>query len=340
MSLDYLPTADLETLRLRARVLALIRRFFDERGYFEVDTPLLSHDQVIDTNIEPLVVSQAFGGQDLYLQTSPEFAMKRLLVAGMGSIYQLGKVFRRAERGNRHNPEFTMVEWYGVGTDHHFQMDLTEALVRDVADDSPWLTLSKTPFRRTSYVEAFQKHLKINVFASSNAELAAIARENQIDIPASQAAEDRDGWLNLLVSELIEPHLGFEMPEFLYDYPASQAALAQIHSRSPCNTSDQKTDPQNLVPFEVSERFELYIRGLELCNGYHELADPKELRARILKEWRTREGHPPVKSRLLSAMEMGLPPCAGVALGVDRLIMIIAGKATIDEVIPFPIERC
>jgi lysyl-tRNA synthetase class 2 len=328
VSLDFLPTADLATLRLRARILAQIRQFFDQRGYLEVDTPLLSHDQVIDANLEPLVVLKAHAGQDLFLQTSPEFAMKRLLVAGLGSIYQLGKVFRRAERGQRHNPEFTMAEWYGVGSDHFEQMRLTEDLVRKVAADSQAIQLADTPFRRTTYAEAFQRHVGIDVFAQSTIELARIAAEHGVDIPAGMSDEDRDGWLNLLIAMLVEPHLGSPAPEFLYDYPASQAALACIRRGQP---------PQS---YDTAERFELYIDGIELCNGYHELADPTELRARIQKEWTSREGLPPIGSRLLRAMEAGLPACSGVALGVDRLIMIVAGKHTIDEVIPFPVERC
>jgi lysyl-tRNA synthetase class 2 len=328
VSLDFLPTADLATLRLRASILAQIRQFFDQHGYLEVDTPLLSHDQVIDANLEPLVVRNAHAGQDLYLQTSPEFAMKRLLVAGLGSIYQLGKVFRRAERGQRHNPEFTMAEWYGLGTDHHQQMDLTEALVRGIADQNSAAALAKTPFRRTTYAEAFQKFLGIDVFACPTSQLAQIAAKRQVDVPLSLEADDRDGWLNLLLAFLIEPHLGCDIPEFLIDYPPTQAALAQIRAGQ---------SPQSHA---VAERFELYIRGIELCNGYHELADADELRSRIRQEWISRDGIPPVGSRLLRAMEAGLPPCSGVALGVDRLIMIVAGKQTIDEVIPFPVERC
>lgn len=321
--MDFLPTADLETLRLRARVLAAIRRFFDERGYFEVDTPLLSQDRVIDANLEPFVIPQAFHGQDLFLQTSPEFAMKRLLVAGARAIYQLDKVFRRGERGVRHNPEFTMAEWYAVETDHHEQMNVTEALVRAVFSLSPRRQLPVGPFLRTSYAEAFQRHLGIDVFAAETAQLAEFARRGCRSVPETLDPADRDGWLNILLAELIEPHLGKSTPEFLFDYPPSQAALACVRPGPPA----------------VAERFELYSDGIELCNGYHELADPEELRERIRHEWTTREGEPPVSSRLLQAMEMGLPPCAGVALGVDRLVMLVAGKRNLNEVIAFPIER-
>lgn len=321
---DFLPTADLETLRFRARVLAAIRHFFDLRDHYEVDTPLLSQDRVIDSNIEPFIIPQAMGGSDLFLQTSPEFAMKRLLVAGAQAIYQLDKVFRRHERGQRHNPEFTMVEWYAVGTDHHQQMEFTEQLVRSVFEISPVRQLPPTPFRRTTYQAAFQRQLGVDVFHLKGTELRELARQHGVSIPESQDLEDWDGWLNLLLADLIEPHLGCDGPEFLYDYPASQAALARVRPGPPA----------------VAERFELYLDGIELCNGYHELADTEELRGRIRQTWTTRTGAPPVSSRLLHAMEAGLPPCSGVALGVDRLVMLAAGKTRLDEVIAFPIERC
>ena len=324
MSLDFLPTAELETLRFRARVLAAIRQFFDLRGYFEVDTPLLSQDCVIDANLEAFVIPNAHQGHDLFLQTSPEFAMKRLLVAGADAIYQLGKVFRRGERGARHNPEFTMVEWYAVATDHHGQMQVTEDLVRCVFNLSAVRTLPPQSFHRTTYAEAFQRQVGIDVFGTETERLAQVARERGVGIPESLERDDRDGWLNLLLAELIEPHLGRAGPEYLLDYPASQAALAIVRSGPPA----------------IAERFELYLDGIELCNGYHELADPEELRSRILREWTTRAGDPPVSSRLLQAMEMGLPPCSGVALGVDRLVMLAAGKPRLDDVIAFPVERC
>ena len=324
MTPDFLPTANLETLRFRARVLAAIRRFLDLRDHFEVDTPLLSQDQVIDSNIEPFVIPRAINGRDLYLQTSAEFAMKRLLVAGAQAIYQLDKVFRRGERGERHNPEFTMVEWYAVDTDHHQQMQCTEELVRYVFQLSPVRQLPAEPFRRSTYQDAFQRQLGIDVLSSATAALIDVARQRGINCPVTLADDDRDGWLNLLLAELIEPHLGREVPEFLFDYPASQAALARVRPGSP----------------PVAERFELYLDGIELCNGYHELADPEELRERIRHAWTTRVGDPPVSSRLLQAMENGLPPCSGVAMGVDRLVMLAAGKTRLDEVIAFPIERC
>lgn len=340
-SRDYLPTAKLETLQFRARMLATARRFFDERGYWEVETPLLSHDGVIDSHLEPFVTHDAVG-EPLYLQTSPEFGMKRLLVAGAEAIYQLGRVFRRGERGRLHNPEFTMIEWYKVGDDHHAQMQVVEELVRTLCRAggrqpsehsgrlpvvSGQLSLVSDPFLRTSYRRAFERDIGVDVTKSSVHELADLARAKSVSIPESLSVDDRDGWLNLLLAELVEPNLGRGRPEFVYDYPASQAALACIRHEDP----------------PVAERFELYIEGIEICNGYHELIDPAELRARMQDESarRVAAGLPeiPKSNRLLAAMEQGLPACSGVALGFDRLAMLIAGLDTVADVIAFPIDR-
>jgi lysyl-tRNA synthetase class 2 len=329
---DYLPTADLAVLQLRARLLTAVRRFFDERGYFEVDTPLLSHDRVVDPHLEPFSV--AGPGVPLYLQTSPEFAMKRLLAAGARAIYQAGHVFRAGELGQRHNPEFTMIEWYRVGDTHLAQMQVVEDLVvavfRAAAETTghPAFPLNPTvPFLRTTYRQAFRRHIGRDVIVMQTHELAVLARERGVSIPPSLDPADRDGWLNLLLAELVETRLGQERPEFVYDYPASQAALAIIRPEDP----------------PVAERFELYIDGVELCNGYHELTDPAELRRRIAVESQRRVATGlaplPVSNRLLAAMEAGLPPCSGVALGFDRLVMLAAGNSSVAEVIPFDFER-
>ena len=321
--MDFWPTATLTTLRNRARFLGAIREFFDRHGYWEVDTPLLSHDQVIDANLEPLVVADGWRGHPLYLQTSPEFAMKRLLVAGATAIYQLGKVFRKDERGSRHNPEFTMLEWYRVGDDHHQQMSVTEALVRQMFRRFSEVPLSDSPFLRTSYQTAFERVGVDEIHTKSVSDLADFARNRGLIPPPGLDTTDRDGWLNWLIAELVEPSLGQDRPEFVYDYPASQAALAQVRQGPPA----------------VAERFELYFHGVELCNGYHELTDPVELRARITREWTVRFGEAPLNSRLLQAMEAGFPACSGVALGVDRLLMLILGLTQLEDVLPFPIER-
>jgi lysyl-tRNA synthetase class 2 len=329
---DFLPTATLSDLQLRAQLLAAARRFFDSRGYFEVDTPLLSHDRVVDPHLEPFVCEGPTG--PLYLQTSPEFAMKRLLAAGARAIYQVGHVFRAGELGRRHNPEFTMVEWYRTGDTHVEQMQVVEDLVVEVfraAETSGGQPASsnacRTPFVRTTYRDAFRRHAGQDVVPMTAAQLAILARDRAIPIPATLAPTDRDGWLNLLLAELVEPHLGKERPEFVFDYPASQAALAIIRPEDP----------------PVAERFELYVRGIELCNGYHELSDAGELRRRIDVESQRRvaEGLSPlpVSNRLLAAMEAGLPPSSGVALGFDRLVMLAAGKTSVAEVLPFDFDR-
>ncbi|MBI3863278.1 MAG: EF-P lysine aminoacylase GenX [Planctomycetia bacterium] len=329
---DYRPTASLAMLQLRARLLASARRFFDLRGYFEVDTPLLSHDRVVDPHLEPFRVEQ--GSTALYLQTSPEFGMKRLLTAGAQAIYQIGHVFRAGESGRLHNPEFTMIEWYRAGDTHLDQMQVVEDLVVELfksAAGEPWTGAAtrqpQAPFVRTTYREAFQKHSGCDINSLDGAGLAALARSKSVSSPASLDTSDRDGWLNLLLAELVEPHLGRKRPEFLIDYPASQAAIARIRNDDP----------------PVAERFELYQGGIELCNGYRELTDATELRRRMAAESRrlAAAGQPPLAmtSRLLQAMEAGLPPCAGVALGFDRLLVLAAGAGSLDEVIPFPFSR-
>lgn len=358
---DWQPTATLAVLQLRARLLAEVRRFFDARGYFEVDTPVLSHERVIDPHLAPFCVEDR--GEEvsrrtadpprLYLQTSPEFAMKRLLAAGARAIYQVGHVFRQGERGRLHNPEFTMIEWYRVGDSHLEQMQTTEELILEMAHAAagerecqtalatPSPTpgrgrkearnvgsqLSQAPFARTTYREAFLRYAQIDPMTASNAQLAAVADTRGLSPPASLDARDRDGWLNVLLAELVEPRLGESNPEFLCDYPPTQAALARVRREE----------------FPVAERFELYWQGIELCNGYHELADAAELRQRVAAESarRATENLPPLPApeRLLAAMSAGLPACSGVALGFDRLLMLLVGAQSIDAVVPFTFEN-
>jgi lysyl-tRNA synthetase class 2 len=336
---DFFPSASLETLKLRARLLAAVRSFFEARGYWEVDTPCLSHDCVIDPNLAPFVARWHPAGfpssdapadsQLVYLQTSPEFAMKRLIVAGAQAIYQLGHVFRNGEFGRWHSPEYTMIEWYRVGDTHREQMQVVEDLVNSVwqaARTAPRLQWS-TPFLRTTYRDAFHRHTGADVVGMTTAEIAEFARQRLDAIPESMSPDDRDGWLNLLLAELVEPNLGQARPEFLLDYPASQCAIARIREESP----------------PVAERFELYIQGVEICNGYHELTDSQELASRMEAETARRQvlGQPPlpVSNRLLEAMQHGLPACAGVALGFDRLMMLACDKQSLAEVLPFAFDR-
>lgn len=342
------PSASLETLRLRARALACVRRFFETRGYWEVDTPLVSHERVVDPHLDPFLVSSEPTADGralhpalppLYLQTSPEFAMKRLLAAGAEAIYQLAHVFRCGELGQRHNPEFTMVEWYRTGDSHLEQMQVVEDLVLAVcgevsaaeelfsADRTAPLKNPLAPFDRTTYREAFLKHAGADLMLMPTADLPEWVQTRGLHPPPGLERDDRDGWLNWLLAELVEPHLGRERPEFLIDYPASQAALARIRPGNP----------------PVAERFELYWRGIELCNGYHELGDVAELERRIESESRRRvsEGLLPLAMprQLLAAMRAGLPACSGVALGFDRLLAVALGTTSIHDVIPFSFEQ-
>ena len=340
---DFLPTASLPVLRWRAEMLRATREFFDSRGYWEVDTPLLSSEIVIDAWLEPFAcgwlpdaTAWASPSPSLrFLQTSPEFAMKRLLASGADAIYQLGKVFRNGETGRRHNPEFTMLEWYRVGDDHIAQMKVVEEFVRAMLASSAMIcerartVLDGPRFRVVSYDDAFAESVGIRPLTESMAEIRAQATQRGMTPPPGLSEDDRDGWLNWLLAELVEPQLGDEVPVFLTDFPASQAALAKTHRR------DDDVD--------VAHRFELYIDGIEFCNGYHELTDAAILRERMAEQSRLRAAaglRPlPQQSRLLQAMEAGLPESAGVALGFDRLLMFTLGTDTIDAVIPFPFAR-
>lgn len=340
---DFSPTASLPVLRWRADMLRQTRAFFDHRGYWEVDTPLLSEEIVIDAWLEPFACAWLPDANDWqtsapswrYLQTSPEFAMKRLLASGAEAIYQLGKVFRNGESGRKHNPEFTMLEWYRVGDDHLAQMQGVEQFVRSMIADSSIACdrargiLSQGAFCRWAYDDAFQEYVGLRPLTASMEDIRAQATQRQMVPPPGLADDDRDGWLNWLLAELVEPHLGRDVPVFLCDFPSSQAALAKTHCRAD--------------GIEVSHRFELYIDGVEFCNGYHELTDPAILRERMVEQSRLRSDAGlrslPMESRLLAAMEAGLPESAGVALGFDRLLMFILGTDTIDNVIPFPFAR-
>jgi len=322
--MDYLPAASLENLQLRAKLLAKVREFFGVRGFLEVETPILSADVTVDRHLDPMSTILAKDprkpdvGRTLWLQTSPEFGMKRLLAAGAAAIYQITRAFRNAEVGPLHNPEFTIVEWYRVGDDMASGM----ALLSEIAE----AVLGTAPAESISYAEAFERFLQIDPHKSSCNALMDRAGACGLHVPKG-LVKDRDGLLNLLLAECVEPNLGQNLPTILFDYPASQAALARIRDGDP----------------PVAERFELYVRGIELANGYHELLDPDELRQRcaVANLARLDDGKPPMAatSRLFKAMEAGLPPATGVALGFDRLVMLAAGAKTISEVIAFPIDR-
>ena len=325
---DWQPTAALEILKLRARMLERIRAFFFERGVLEVETPILSSAATTDPALASLATRYTGPlfphGQTLYLHTSPEFAMKRLLAAGSGSIYQVCKVFRDGEAGRLHNPEFTMLEWYRVGFDHHRLMDETGELVTQLLAPS----LSLPPPEKLSYREAFQQHAGLDPHAATAGEFALAAERHRIDVPRDlRGHNDLAMWRDLLLTHIVEPRLGQGRLTFLYDYPAPQASLARV----------QPGDPP------LAARFELYLNGVELANGFHELADVDEQRTRLERQLHTRAaaGLPavPMDAHLLDALAHGLPECAGVALGFDRLVMLAAGARAIAEVIPFPVDR-
>lgn len=309
----WTPTGSINALKLRALVLEKIRSFFQEKKILEVETPLLCPHTVTD----PYIQSLALASKNYYLQTSPEYAMKRLLASGSGCIYQICKAFRDEERGRRHNTEFTMLEWYRVGFDHHTLMDEMDELLQRI--------LATSPAIRMTYREIFKMHLDIDLARVSIQELKQCAMDHKIQL--GDEPLDVDTWLDILMSHIIEPKLGNESPCFIYDYPASQSALAKVRQDD----------------YPVAERFEVYFKGIELANGFHELTDPVEQEKRFKNNQLIREkmGAEAIEidHYFLAALQSGLPDCAGVALGLDRLVMLAAGVDDISEVIAFAIEN-
>ena len=300
--------ANRQALQARARMYQQIRDFFLQRDVLEVETPMLGAASVTDPYIESLQTG------DAYLQTSPEYFMKRLLVGGSGDIYQLGKVFRKEEIGRFHHTEFSLLEWYRLGFD---QWDL----MAELADLIEQL-LGFSHFDYLSYQNLFQEYLGIDPHSASLEDLRFEAKQH-INIEMPRAS--KDDWLNLLLSHLIEPELKKRGPVFVYGYPTSQAVLAATSTDESGNC--------------VAERFELYIHGIELANGFHELTDAKQQRLRFEQDnqLRLQMGLRPVAidENLIAALEVGLPPCSGVAVGVDRLLMLKLGSSAIDEVLSF-----
>lgn len=299
--LNWRPRFTLQSLAARARLLANIREFFAQRGILEVETPLLNPTGTTDPNIESFTTLST--GTVLYLHTSPEFAMKRLLAAGSGPIYQICKVFRAEEKGRFHHPEFTMLEWYRLGMDHH-------ALMNEVADLFAALGVPAS-IRRRSYADVFDARVGLNPHTASNEALRewiksmAISSESTLPLLA-----DRAQLLDFVFGFYVAPELGQDGPEFVFDFPVEQAALARI--RPGC--------------LPVAERFELFWNGVELANGFHELTEADEQRQRFTadNEKRRKRGQSEiaVDHRLIQALDSGLPTCAGVAIGLDRLLML------------------
>ena len=337
MSFDYLPTASLDNLAAMAGLLRRLRSYFEQRGFMEVITPILSEDTIVNRYLEPIPVSvQRVPNryQTYYLQTSPEFCMKRLLVAGAEAIYQITHAFRGGDFGQRHNIEFTMLEWYRTGDDY----DAGIAFLAELADH----LFQRGGVEKSSYHEAFFQFTGMNPHTASCETMRRFADDNRIPYPesygvapfAQNVSEDflREPWVDLLFAEVVQPNLGVNEPAILYDFPIWQSQLATT-----------RAEKHRDETYGVSERFELYVDGVELANGYAELADPKMFLQRIRETNRNRvaDGHAPLpeQSRLLKAMEAGLPPCCGVALGVERLLMTLLEAQDIDEVLPFPFDR-
>jgi elongation factor P--(R)-beta-lysine ligase len=304
---------------MRARLLARVRGFFAARGLLEVETPQLSAAAATDVHLESLVAGPAGGSLAGWLHTSPEYPMKRLLAAGAGDIWQLARVFRGGESGRRHNPEFTLLEWYRVGWDAAALMTEVEALLRDLCGSG------LAAAERLSYREAFMRHAGFDPFSATAADITGILEARRVPLPRGE--NDRAASLDLALSTLVEPAFDPGRPTFVYDFPANQAALARIRPGDP----------------PVAERFELFLGGMELANGFQELTDAPEQAARFCADLAARRARglvePPQDRRLLAALAAGLPECAGVALGFDRLVMILAGAAHIDEVLAFPRAR-
>ncbi|RKQ40112.1 elongation factor P--(R)-beta-lysine ligase [Enterobacter sp. R1(2018)] len=316
------PSASIPNLLKRAAIMAEIRRFFADRGVLEVETPCMSQATVTDIHLVPFetrfVGPGHSQGVNLYLMTSPEYHMKRLLAAGVGPVFQLCRSFRNEEMGRHHNPEFTMLEWYRPHYDMYRLMNEVDDLLQQVLECEAAESLS--------YQQAFQRHLEIDPLSADKTQLREAAAKLDLSNIADEE-EDRDTLLQLLFTMGVEPHIGKDKPAFIYHFPASQAALAQI------STEDHR----------VAERFEVYFKGIELANGFHELTDAREQQQRFEQDNRKRAARglaqQPIDMNLLEALKAGLPDCSGVALGVDRLIMLALGAESLDEVLAFPVDR-
>ena len=323
MSLVWRPVCDLQLLRLRAQLLTDIRRFFAERQVLEVETPLLCQATGTDPQLDFFTANLQLGEPQtpLFLQTSPEFAMKRLLAAGSGSIYQVCKAFRNAESGRMHNPEFTILEWYRLDFTLQQLMDEVAVLLqillrRDAAE---------LPIRRISYQQLFGELTGLDPLVCDLAAYRQFAVARGWPEAVAICAAEHDLWLDFLFSHAVQPALAAEVVYLVHGYPAVLSSLARLDS----------TDGR------LTERFEVFVQRMEIGNGFFELADPVEQAARFDREIRYRQlhGRSPVKKdlRLLAALQSGLPDCSGVALGVDRLLMAMAGCSHINQVLAFPV---
>jgi lysyl-tRNA synthetase class 2 len=312
-----------QNLLAQAQLLALARQYFAERQVTEVITPVLSQSAGTDPALEPLrshYTGPGYAhGLPLYLQTSPEFPMKRLLAGGSGDIYQICQAFRNGESGRLHNPEFSVLEWYRLGFDHHQLMDEMTDLVKVCLE-------TEFPVERVSYRQLFDHFFHWDPLTASQEQIQASAEAHPIHGAVDMNLNQRDEWLDLLLTHVIEQHLGQGRLTFVYDYPASQASLARLNPQDP----------------RMASRFELYYQGIELANGFHELANSKDQRQRFQAENQQREQNGqqqmPLDEHLLAVLD-NLPDCSGVALGLDRLLMLKLGAHSLDQVLNFPLNQ-
>ncbi len=313
--MDWQPTASIHALQQRAKIIQSIRAFFYERNYLEVETPVMAHFGVTDVYLSP--IRAVSNSQEYCLQTSPEYHMKRLLASGIGSIFQLTKAFRDDELGRWHNPEFTMLEWYKVGADHHQLLAEMDSFLQ--------LVLQCPPLIMKTYQQIFEQVCAIDPFTSTIEDLQKVVESFQLSGVIGADETDRDQYLFLLMSHIVEPFFKSEQaPIAVYNFPISQASLAQTRNN-------------------IAERFEIYYQGVELANGFHELRDAKQQSNRFDKDiaQRKHKGLSPVRPDpyLLQALTHGLPACSGVALGVDRLVALALKESSIDKVMAFTSER-
>jgi lysyl-tRNA synthetase class 2 len=325
--MSWQPTLTWEYAQKRAQILQQVRAFFDERNVVEVETPALSQGTVTDVHLEAITCRYNFLSDSsyqqektLYLQTSPEFHMKRLLASGYGCIFQIAKAFRNEEAGRFHNPEFTLLEWYRLGFDHF-------ALMKEVSELLKIVLHCAEPTQIT-YQDLFIDQLNVDPLTASRLELLSLIKAHGKLSDWLTLEQDNDILLQFIFSEIIEPHIGNESPCFVYNFPCSQASLAKI-----CPKDSR-----------VAERFECYFQGVELVNGFNELTDAEAQLERFQKDNRQRRmlslTEMPIDKNFISALSQGLPQCAGVALGIDRLIMLALKAKHIEQVVSFPVERC
>ncbi len=320
--MTWSPTLSWEDAQKKSKILASIRAFFDTRGVVEVETPVMCRSSVTDIHLDPFITSFDHSPDNVsarYLQTSPEYAMKRLLASGYQSIYQLCKAFRNEQKGRYHNPEFTILEWYRVGFSMSELMSEVEQLVKQIIDCKD--------FTYITYQNLFIDYTGIDPLNTSIGEVVDYI--SRVEKMSDWLLEESklDTLLQFILSEVIEPQIGLDVPCFIYNFPITQASLAKKSIDDP----------------RVAERFELYYKGIELVNGFRELTNYEEQKERFENEniERSKLGlmQREIDERFLDSLKSGLPECSGVALGVDRLLMLALNKSTIDEVITFSIDR-